>query len=177
MFHRERPEIEYAYVFRTFHVQPSLYQKYGLGTTDFSAFAGGLLGGKDNEGIPFNSRFDTHATIQTRHQRQEKIRKLTKITEGLCPLTLSSDTSDVFLSCSELQTTITALSLAWVAKNPNTSTVILGVSSPQQIQENLKALSVIPKLTHEILERIENVLGNAPPISGTLLSIAKLTFS
>lgn len=62
----------------------------------------------------------------------------------------------------ELQTTISALALAWVAKNPNTSTVILGASRPEQILENLKALEVIPKLTPAIMEKIEKILGSAP---------------
>ena len=54
------------------------------------------------------------------------------------------------------------LALAWVAKNPNTSTVILGVSKPQQIIDNLKALDVIPKLTPEVLDKIEAILDNKP---------------
>ena len=62
----------------------------------------------------------------------------------------------------ELQTTISALALAWVAKNPNTSTVILGASRPEQVLENLKALEVIPKLTPVIMEKIEKILGSAP---------------
>lgn len=55
-----------------------------------------------------------------------------------------------------------ALALAWVAKNPNTSTVILGASKPEQVVENLKALEVIPKLTPEIMEKIEKILKSAP---------------
>jgi aryl-alcohol dehydrogenase-like predicted oxidoreductase len=62
----------------------------------------------------------------------------------------------------ELQTSIAALALAWVAKNPNTSTVILGASKPEQVLENLKALEVIPKLTPEILEKIEKILDTTP---------------
>ncbi|KAF7293723.1 Aldo-ket-red domain-containing protein [Mycena indigotica] len=49
MFHRERPEKEYA----------PLYAKYGLGTTAFSALQGGLLTGKYNDGIPDGTRFAT----------------------------------------------------------------------------------------------------------------------
>ena len=62
----------------------------------------------------------------------------------------------------ELDTTPAALALAWVARNPNTSTVILGASNPQQVLDNLKALEVIPKLTPEILGKIEHILGNTP---------------
>lgn len=58
---------------------------------------------------------------------------------------------------------MTHLALAWVAKNPNTSTVILGASKPEQVIDNLKALQVIPKLTPEILGKIEAILNNKPP--------------
>lgn len=55
------------------------------------------------------------------------------------------------------------LALAWVTKiNPYTSTVILGASKPEQLIENLGAIEVLPKLTPEILEKIEKVLDNKP---------------
>jgi predicted aldo/keto reductase-like oxidoreductase len=57
---------------------------------------------------------------------------------------------------------VTHLALAWVAKNPNTSTVILGASKPEQVLDNLKALDVIPKLTPEVLDKIEVILDNKP---------------
>ncbi|KAG5644969.1 hypothetical protein DXG03_007341 [Asterophora parasitica] len=142
MFHRERPEKEYA----------PLYKKYSLGTTVFSALAGGLLTGKYNDGIPENSRFATHgdfkSTVDSLQQPEglEKIRKVRELTR----------------IAEELQTTTSALALAWVARNPNTSTVILGASSPQQVLDNLKALEVIPKLTPEIYARIEKILDNSP---------------
>ena len=54
------------------------------------------------------------------------------------------------------------LALAWVAKKPTTSTVILGASRPEQVVDNLKALQVIPKLTPEIEAKIEEILDNKP---------------
>jgi predicted aldo/keto reductase-like oxidoreductase len=71
----------------------------------------------------------------------------------------------------ELNTTPAALALAWIARNPNTSTVILGATSPQQILDNLKALEVIPKLTPEILAKIDQILGNKPKPVVSVLSI------
>lgn len=62
------------------------------------------------------------------------------------------------------------LALAWVARVPSTSTVILGATKPEQVLDNLKALEVIPKLTPEILDKIEAVLGNKPePVVRLLL--------
>ncbi|KAF5385117.1 hypothetical protein D9615_000899 [Tricholomella constricta] len=144
MFHRERPEKEYD----------PLYRKYGLGTTTWSSLASGLLTGKYNDGIPEGSRFATTAmfksTVESLQKEEglEKIRKVKELTK---------------LAADELQTTPAALALAWVAKNPNTSTVILGATSPEQLTENLKALEVLPRLTDEIMEKIEAILDNKPP--------------
>ncbi|KAF5334825.1 hypothetical protein D9758_018076 [Tetrapyrgos nigripes] len=144
MFHRERPEKEYA----------KIYRKYAIGTTVWSALASGLLTGKYNDGIPEGSRFDIEKnffsnTIEGLQSAEgkEKIRKVRELTK---------------LAKEELDTTPAVLALAWVARNPNTSTVILGATKPEQILENLKAIEVMKKLTPEILEKIEEILGNKP---------------
>jgi aryl-alcohol dehydrogenase-like predicted oxidoreductase len=83
---------------------------------------------------------------------------------------LSHTNTQVDTHLIELGCTITHLALAWVAKNPNTSTVILGASKPEQVLDNLKALDVIPKLTPEIMDKIEAILENEPatPVSACL---------
>ncbi|KAJ7224614.1 hypothetical protein GGX14DRAFT_557472 [Mycena pura] len=48
------------------------------------------------------------------------------------------------------------------AKNPNTSTIILGASSATQLRENLDALRVLPLLTDAHMAQIENILANKP---------------
>jgi aryl-alcohol dehydrogenase-like predicted oxidoreductase len=62
----------------------------------------------------------------------------------------------------ELKCKINHLALAWIAKNPNTGTVILGASRPEQLLDNLKAIEVLPKLSSEVMEEIEAILGNKP---------------
>jgi aryl-alcohol dehydrogenase-like predicted oxidoreductase len=62
----------------------------------------------------------------------------------------------------KLGATLAQLGLAWVAKNPNVSTVITGASRSSQITENFKALAFISKLTPDIMEEIEQVLKNKP---------------
>jgi voltage-dependent potassium channel beta subunit len=146
MFHRERPEKEYH----------GLYKKYGLGTTTFSSLASGLLTGKYNDGIPEGSRFAKSSTMTFVKESIEAL----KSPEGQAQILKIKELTR--FAEQELQTTITALALAWVAKNPNTSTVILGASRPEQILENLKALEVLPKLTPEVLEKIEKIIGSAP---------------
>lgn len=56
------------------------------------------------------------------------------------------------LGCSLAQ-----LSIAWVASNPRVSTVITGASKLAQLEENLGALAVLPKLTPEVRERIDAI--------------------
>jgi len=141
MFHRERVEKEYA----------PLYRDIGLGTTIWSPLASGLLTGKYNDGIPDDSRLALKSYKWLKEQmlskgwdlRIEKARKLAPIAEDL--------------GC-----TMAQLALAWCLKNPNVSTVITGASRPEQVAENVEALTVEERLTVEVMERIEGVLDNAP---------------
>jgi aryl-alcohol dehydrogenase-like predicted oxidoreductase len=52
--------------------------------------------------------------------------------------------------------------LAFIAALPTTGTVILGASSAEQLEEQLLALDVIPKMTPEVVEKIEGILQNKP---------------
>lgn len=51
--------------------------------------------------------------------------------------------------------------------NPNVSTVILGATKVAQIEDNCKAMKLVPKLTPEIMSKIEDVLKNKPEGPGT----------
>ena len=62
----------------------------------------------------------------------------------------------------ELDCKLTHLALAWIAIKPHTSTVILGATKPEQLLDNLKALEVLPKLTPEVMEKLEKILDNKP---------------
>lgn len=70
--------------------------------------------------------------------------------------------SKLQLIAKDLDCTMAHLSLAWCLKNPNVSTVITGASRPEQVVENMRALEVVPKLDSNVMERIEDVLGNKP---------------
>jgi voltage-dependent potassium channel beta subunit len=141
MFHRQLVERELAPLFR----------KIGLGTTVWSPLASGLLTGKYNRGIPEGSRLDLEGYDWLKRQynseegqRQiEKVRQLSRIADEL--------------DCSMAQ-----LALAWCLKNPNVSSVITGASKPEQVRDNMKALNVVPKLTDEVMGRIEDILENKP---------------
>jgi len=135
LFERRRFEKEYARLFRD----------YGYGSTTFSPLAFGLLSGKYNKGIPKDSR----ATLKgygwmhndvTDKGRLAKVRALEPIAR-------------------ELKCTLAQLSIAWLLKNPNVSTVITGASRVEQVHENLKAADIAKKLTPKVLERIDKVFG------------------
>jgi voltage-dependent potassium channel beta subunit len=134
LLHRERVEEEYA----------RLYRDIGLGTTIWSPLASGLLTGKYNDGIPANSRgtLRGYEWLAERLSDQPKIAKVKR----LGPI------------AADLGCTLAQMSLAWCLKNPNVSTAITGASRPEQVRENMKALGVVPKLTPEVMSRIDQAL-------------------
>ena len=135
LFERARFENEYL----------RFYKEYGYGTTTWSPLASGLLTGKYNNGIPAGSRatlkgYDWLNGRMTDPAKIAKIRSLEPIAK-------------------ELGCTLSQLSIAWILKNPNVSTVITGASRVEQVHENLKACEVAPRITPEILQRIDDIFG------------------
>jgi aryl-alcohol dehydrogenase-like predicted oxidoreductase len=57
----------------------------------------------------------------------------------------------------ELDCTLAQLAIAWCTKNPHVSSVITGASRVEQVHENVASLEVVPKLTDEVLTRIDGV--------------------
>ena len=119
------------------------YKEYGYGTTIWSPLASGLLTGKYNKGIPADSRgalegYDWLHELLTDKEKLAKVQALEPIAK-------------------ELNCTLSQLALAWCLKNPFVSTVITGASRVEQVYENMKAAEVAPKITPEILERIDQV--------------------
>ena len=131
LFHRERVEKEYA----------RLYQDLGLGTTIWSPLASGALTGKYNDGVPPDSR----AALKGYEWLAERIldpEKLARV-RRLVPI------------ARELGCTLAQMALAWCLKNPHVSTVITGATRAAQVRENMQAVDVVPKLTPEVMARIE----------------------
>jgi len=120
-----------------------VYKDYGYGTTIWSPLASGLLTGKYSQGIPEGSRgaLEGYDWLHDRLTNQTNIAKV----QALEPF------------ASELGCTLSQLALAWCLKNPFVSTVITGASRVEQVHENMKAAEVAPKLTPEILERIDGI--------------------
>jgi len=121
-----------------------LYDGIGLGLTTFSPLASGLLSGKYRNGIPAGTRFALpgYEWLQKRYLHDD----IPAIVARLEPI------------AAELGCTMSQLGIAWVARNPRVSSVITGASRREQLVENLGALEVIPRLTPEVLARIDETL-------------------
>jgi voltage-dependent potassium channel beta subunit len=133
LFHRKRVEQEYA----------RLYDDIGLGLTTWSPLASGLLTGKYRQGVPAGSR--------------GAMENMAWLAKGLTDAAKNAAVGKLEGIAAEFGTTVGQLAIAWVAKNPRVSTVITGASQMSQLRSNLAALDVIPKLTPEVLERIDAI--------------------
>jgi voltage-dependent potassium channel beta subunit len=134
LFNRTRVEDEYA----------RLYEDIGLGLTIWSPLASGLLSGKYVDGIPDGSRatlpgYEWLRDMLTDPDRNAQVRELAGV-------------------AADLGCTLSQLSLAWCAANPNVSTVITGASNVEQVQENMGALDVLAALDDDVLERIDAIV-------------------
>ena len=141
LFERNKVENEYLQIFKN----------EGLGTTIWSPLAAGLLTGKYNEGIPTDSRLAIQGFdwLKERWVSDDKIAKVKSLA----------------LLAKELNVTLPALSIAWCISNPNVTTAILGATKVQQLNDNLKALEVVPLLTKEVVEKIESIMQTKPKLA------------
>ncbi len=135
LFRRHRFEGDYA----------RFYKDYGYGSTTWSPLASGLLTGKYSRGIPENSR----ATLKGYEWVKKQLTDPDNIAKvkALEPIT------------KELKCKLSQMAIAWCLKNPFVSTVITGASRIEQVHENMKAAEVAPKLTPEVLERMDKIFG------------------
>lgn len=138
LFERYKMEVDYYTIFKNI----------GMGTTIWSPLASGLLTGKYNNGIPDGSRlslegFDWLKDRTLSNERIERVKELGNL-------------------AGDLGTTLATLSIAWCLRNPNVTTAILGATKEQQLTENLQALHILPKLTDEVMERIDDIMGTKP---------------
>ncbi|MCF8167715.1 MAG: aldo/keto reductase [Rhodoferax sp.] len=131
LFCRKRVEVEYA----------RLYEDLGLGLTTWSPLASGLLTGKYRNGVPEGSR--------------GSIESMSFLVAGLTDAAKNAAVAQLSDMAADLGGNAAQLAIAWTNRNPRVSSVILGASKPSQLQDNLGALALTPKLTPEVMERID----------------------
>jgi aryl-alcohol dehydrogenase-like predicted oxidoreductase len=123
-----------------------LSEREGIGQVVFSPLAQGVLTGKYKPGAPppqgsratdpNASAFMTNRGFMS-DQRLAAVQRLQKVAE-------------------EGGYKLSQLALAWVLRQPNISSAIIGASRPEQISENVQAVDI--QLSEELLQRIEAVL-------------------
>jgi voltage-dependent potassium channel beta subunit len=133
LFHRQRVEQEYA----------RLYDDIGLGLTTWSPLASGLLTGKYRSGVPQGSR--------------GALEGMGFLLKGLTDADKNAAVAKLEPIARDLGGNLAQLAVAWVNRNPRVSTVILGASKLSQLQDNLGALAITPKLTPEVLAKIDEI--------------------
>lgn len=144
----EQPQYNLLERFKVEQDYDMIYKTVGLGTTIWSPLASGLLTGKYNDGIPEGSRFalEGYDWLKDRYLAADKMNRVKQLTA----------------LAGELGVPVGTLSIAWTLKNPHVTTAILGATRKEQLEENLKALEVLPKLTPEVMEQIENIMQTKP---------------
>ena len=133
LFHRKRVEQEYA----------RLYEDIGLGLTTWSPLASGLLTGKYRNGVPPGSR--------------GALESMGFLVKGLTHAEKNAAVARLEAVAAELGCTLAQMAIAWAARNPRVSTVITGASRVAQLQENLGAVEFIPKMTPEVMARVDEI--------------------
>ncbi|HKZ45017.1 MAG TPA: aldo/keto reductase [Anaerolineales bacterium] len=137
MFHRKRMESELA----------PICKDLGIGITTWSPLYGGILSGKYKNGIPDGSRAAMEKMDWFKDRITPERQAVVQDLEGIA---------------SDLGITVAQLAIAWQLRRKDVSSVITGATKLKQLQQNIDSTEAVEKLTDEVLERIEQALGNQP---------------
>lgn len=117
--------------------------KHGISQVVFSPLAQGVLTGKYLNGkIPTDSRAandDINTFVQNfmNDSVQNKVGQLDKLAK-------------------ELDVTLPSLAIAWILRQPNVASALVGASRPDQVEANVKGIDV--ELTSDVVAKIEDIL-------------------
>jgi len=137
LFHRERLEVDLS----------PLCKELGLGLTTWSPLYSGILSGKYNESVPEGSRATLSDMGWVRDrivpEKIDRVRELTRV-------------------AAELGGTTAQLAIAWCLRRKEISSVIIGATRLEQLDENLASVELAEKLDDDVLAKIDQIMGNAP---------------
>jgi L-glyceraldehyde 3-phosphate reductase len=118
-------------------------QDHGIGCIPFSPLAQGMLTDKYLNGIPTNSRAGKEHGFLQQHEVAPMLPKITALH------TLAQKRGQ----------SLAQMSLAWVLRQPVVTTVLIGASSVEQIQQNLACLKNLTFSAEELAEIDRITLG------------------
>ena len=119
-----------------------LLEEEGIGCITFSPLAQGLLSNKYLNGIPKSSRAaNPHGFLQSSIITPELVEKL-KLLNDLA---------------SKRQQSLAQMALAWVLKNPEITSVLVGARTIEQLEDSLGCLNH-PEFSEEELAKIDGIL-------------------
>ncbi len=137
MFHRKRVEDELS----------PICKELGIGLTTFSPLFFGILTGKYNNGIPEGSR--------------ASLENMAWMKDNLTPERIAI-VRELGVVAADLGITQAQLSIAWLLRRKVVSSVITGATRLSQLEDNLAAAEAMDLLTGDVLERIDEILGDHP---------------
>lgn len=119
-------------------------EKHGIGQVVFSPLAQGVLTGKYSKDklAPEGSRAAQQNTNMSHILTQQNLDKVEQLK----------------YVAAEENVTLAQLAIAWILRQSNVSSAIVGASRPQQLEENVKASGI--KLSHDALQKINEILIN-----------------
>ncbi len=115
-------------------------REQGLGIVAFSPLAQGILTGKYIDGIPGDSRIAKDGRYlhpMDAESRRESVTRLKKIAD-------------------DMGTTLSALALSWLLRDPAVSSVLIGASNPAQLIGNIEDAGSV-EFTDDVLEEIDRI--------------------
>jgi len=118
-------------------------EKYGVGQVVFSPLAQGVLTGKyKGNNIPENSRAAN--------------KSINQFIQGFLQKDILNKVQQLEGVAKELNVPLSSLALAWILRQSNIASTLVGASKPSQIEENVKAVDI--ELSQETIQKIEGIL-------------------
>ncbi|XP_024090120.3 voltage-gated potassium channel subunit beta-3 isoform X5 [Pongo abelii] len=141
LFQREKVEMQL----------PELYHKIGVGSVTWYPLACGLITSKYNGRVPDTCRASIkgYQWLKDKVQSEDGKKQQAKV-------------MDLLPVAQQLGCTVAQLAIAWCLRSEGVSSVLLGVSSAEQLIEHLGALQVLSQLTPQTVMEIDGLLGNKP---------------
>ncbi|RKP38531.1 voltage-dependent potassium channel, beta subunit [Dimargaris cristalligena] len=146
MLNRDRVEAEYG----------PMCREFGLGLTTWSPLLSGVLTGKYLTGIHDGTRLSLPSHVIVNRIRH----KLIATPEGQ---TTHDKVRRIVAIAEQIGCTPAQLAIAWCLRNRAVSSVLMGATNPQQIEENVGALQIAAgRMNGEWDAVLEEVLANKP---------------